>query len=100
VTDGIKGAVLALVSTLLVGLLFAYVYRLPIPMGGYIGPYGVISTYGMPFVEVLISVLVAWVFYGVFGGFIIIPVCAATCEYIGRKYADSKYKNKMFFCRL
>jgi len=96
VTDAKKGAFFALASSLLVALLFAYIFRIPIPMGGYIGPFGVISTYGMPIVDVLLSVLVAWVFYGIFGGFIIFPVFgAATGKYVGRKYADSKYKNKM-----
>jgi len=64
VTDAKKGAFFALASSLLVALLFAYIFRIPIPMGGYIGPFGVISTYGMPIVDVLLSVLVAWVFKG------------------------------------
>lgn len=95
-TDAKKGAIVALASSLLVALLFAYVFRIPIPMGGYIGPFGEISTYGISIIDVLIMVLVAWVFYGIFGGFIILPVFGAVAgEYVGRKYAESKNKNKM-----
>lgn len=95
-TDAKKGAIFALASSLLVALLFAYIFRIPIPMGGYVGPFGEISTYSIPIVQVILSVLVAWVFYGIFGGFIILPVFGAvTGEYIGRKYAGSKNKNKI-----
>ena len=94
--NALKGAIVALASSLIVALLFAYLFRIPIPFGGYIGPFGKISTYSMAIADVLKSVLVAWVFYGIFGGFIILPVFGAvTGEYIGRKYAGSKNKNKI-----
>lgn len=95
-TDAKKGAISALASSLLIAFLFAYVFRIPIPLGGYIGPFSAISTYSMPIVDVLTMVLVAWVFYGIFGGFIIFPLLGSvTGEKVGRKYADSKYKNKL-----
>jgi len=91
-----RGAIFALASSLLVALLFAYIFRIPIPMGGYIGPFGIVSTYGISVVDVLISVLVAWLFYGMFGGFIILPLLGAvTGECVGRIYAASENKNKM-----
>ncbi len=94
--DALKGAIVALASSLLAALLFAYLFRIPIPMGGYIGPFGEISTYSIATVDVLKSVLVAWVFYGIFGGFIILPTCGAvTGVLVGRKYSKSKNKNKM-----
>jgi uncharacterized protein YqgC (DUF456 family) len=41
-------------------------------------------------------VLVAWVFYGMFGGFIILPLLGAvTGEIVGRIYVESESKNKM-----
>lgn len=95
-TDMKKGAIFALASSLLMALLFAYIFRIPIPLGGYIGPFSAISTYNMHIVEVFVAVLVAWVFYGIFGGFIILPLLGAvTGEYVGRIYAEAENKNKM-----
>lgn len=92
----IKGAIFALASSFLAALLFSYVFRLPIPMAGYIGPFGIVSTYGISVVDVLISVLVAWLFYGILGGFIILPLLGAvTGECVGRIFAESESKNKM-----
>lgn len=94
--DALKGAIIALVSGLLVALLFAYLFRLPIPMGGYIGPFGEISTFSTPPVDVFKAVFVAWLFYGMFGGFITLLACGAiTGAYVGRKYAKAKNKNKI-----
>ena len=94
--DALKGAIIALVSSLLLVILFAYLFRIPIPMGGMIGPFGEFSSYDMGVAEVLKSVFVAWVFYGIFGGFIILSSCGAiTGVIIGRKYFESNNKNKM-----
>jgi small neutral amino acid transporter SnatA (MarC family) len=50
----------------------------------------------MNVVEVLDSVVVAWVFYGVLGDFIVIPVFGAIAGFIaGRKNANSENKNRM-----
>ncbi|MEX2165024.1 MAG: hypothetical protein WD823_12385 [Sulfuricaulis sp.] len=51
----------------------------------------------MSAIEVLQSVFVAWVFYGIFGGLIILVLCGAiTGIIIGKKYSGSKHnKNKM-----
>jgi hypothetical protein len=94
--DALKGAVVALAASLLVAVLFAYLFRVPIPMGGMIGPFGEFSAYGMTIGDVLKSVLVAWIFYGMFGGFIVLPLCGAvTGLLVGRKYATTHGKNKM-----
>ena len=94
--DALKGAIVALMSGLLAALLFAYLFRIPIPLGGYIGPFGEISTFSTPAVDVFKAVFVAWVFYGMFGGFIILLACGAiTGAYVGRKYAKAENKNKM-----
>ncbi len=39
VNDAIRGAVVAVVSSLLVAILFAYVFRIPIPLCGMLGPW-------------------------------------------------------------
>ena len=89
----LKGIVTAIVSSFFIAILFAFIFRFPIPMGGYIGPLGEFSSFGFDLVH---SVLVAWVFYGVMGGFIILGLCGAVSgALIGRKYAKSNSKNKM-----
>ena len=94
--DALKGIVIALISSLLIAILFAYMFRIPIPMGGYIGPFGEISSFNKDVLSILNSVLVAWVFYGAFGGFIILPILGAISGIvIGRNYQNSKNKNKM-----
>ena len=96
VMNALKGAIISVVSSLIAAILFAYLFRIPIPMGGYIGPFGEISTYSIEVVDVLKYVFVAWVFYGMFGGFIILPTFGAiTGAIIGGKYSDSKNKNRI-----
>ena len=94
--NALKGAVITVTSSLFVAVLFAYLFRVPIPMGGMMGPLGEISSYSIGVVDVLKSVFVAWVFYGVFGGFIILPIFGAiTGVVVGRKYAGSSKANRM-----
>jgi len=65
-------------------------------MGGYIGPFGEISTYDSSIIEILKSVFIAWVFYGIFGGYIILTMCGViTGIYTGHKYSGSSNKNRM-----
>jgi hypothetical protein len=93
--NAIKGAVIAVISSLLVALLFAYIFRIPIPLGGMLGPFGELNPYSLSVVDVIKSVLVAWVFYGVFGGFIIVPLFGAiTGVIVGRKHSGAS-KQKM-----
>ena len=97
ILNAVKGAVITLASSYVVAVLFAYLFRLPIPMGGMIGPFGAYSSYGGSPIEILQMVFMAWVFYGIFGGLIILVVCGATTGIIvGNKYSGTKYnKNKM-----
>lgn len=94
--NAMKGAIIAATSSLIVAILFAYIFRIPIPMGGIIGPLGEISSYGLDVVDVIKSVFVAWVFYGILGGFIIVPIFGAiTGVIVGWKYSESSRKNRM-----
>ena len=94
--DALKGAMAALAASLLLAILFAYLFRIPVPMGGMIGPFGEFSTYGMAVGDVLKSVLIAWMFYGMFGGFIILPLCGAvTGLLVGRKYSRENGRNRL-----
>jgi len=94
--DALKGIAGSVFASIPVALAFAYIYRLPIPLGGYIGPFGAINTYSINFIDVLTSVFSAWLFYGMSGGFIILPLVGAiTGIIVGRNYKGSKAKNKM-----
>ena len=94
--DSTRGAIVVMLSSILWAILFAYLFRIPVPFGGYIGPFGKISSYDMSVGTVLLSVFVAWVFYGIFGGFFILPALGAvTGEKIGRKYAGFNIKNRI-----
>jgi len=59
-TNEKRGAITALIASLPLAMLFTVVYRFPIPFGEY--------SHGIKYLPV---VLVAWIFYGIFGGFII-----------------------------
>ena len=52
-------------------------------MGGYIGPLGEISSYDIGVVDVIKSVFVALVLYGIFGGFIILLIFGAVSVVLG-----------------
>lgn len=94
--NALTGAIVALVSSYFVAVLFAYAFRVPIPFAGYGGPFGQFSTYHMPVAELLRSVLVAWVFYGLFGGFIILLVGGfLTGVLVGRKYVGQTNQTAM-----
>jgi len=95
-SDGTKGMVIAVASSLATAILFAYFFRLPVPMGGLIGPFGQISTYDINPLEVLQMVFIAWVFYGIFGGLPFIVLCGVmTGKIVGSRYSESNNKNKI-----
>lgn len=97
VLNAVKGAVIALASSLIIAILFAYLFRLPVPMVGLIGPFGAFSSYAASPKEVVQMVVLAWLFYGLFGGIIVLLVCGAVSGVIvGNRYSGTKYnRNKM-----
>ena len=58
--NGSTGAATAVISNLLIALLFTCIFRIPIPMAGYVGPFGNISTYNTIFFDTITSVVTAW----------------------------------------
>ena len=94
--NAVKGAGIALVASLVSALVFAYLFRLPIPLGGIIGPFGQFSSYDMGVLAVLKSVAIAWVFYGIFGGFVLLVLCGAFTGIIaGKKYSGTANRKNM-----
>ena len=59
-----KGIVVSLLSSLLVVILFAYIFRVPIPLGGYIGPFGEFTNQNVGIGETIRMVCLAWFFTG------------------------------------
>ena len=99
VINAFKGTITAVISSLLIAILFAYLFRFPVPMVGYIGPYGPFSTYDRSVIDTIKTIFVAWVFYGIFGGFIILSLFGAIIVIlIGKKYSNSIIKNIMILC--
>jgi hypothetical protein len=84
----LKGVTLTLFSSLAIALIFAFIFRLPIPMGGIIGPFGEYSSY-RNFLEVPKMVFTAWLFYGAFGGFIIFPLLGGLAGHLAGKNLDT-----------
>ena len=83
----LKGVILTVFSSLVIALIFAFIFRLPIPMGGIIGPFGEYSSY-RNFIEVPKMVFIAWLFYGAFGGFIICSLLGGVAGYLAGKNLD------------
>lgn len=91
VLHALMGATVVLLSSYLVAVLFAYTFRVPIPLAGYYGPFGQFSTYDKAMLDVFSTVLSAWMFYGLFGGFIIlIAIGSITGVLVGRNKQASK----------
>ncbi len=94
--DALKGSAIALLFSFLVALVFAYTFRIPIPLAGMLGPFGTLSPYAMSFTEVFVSVFAAWLFFGIFGGFLILPILGAIAgHWASRRFAQAKRKNRM-----
>ena len=95
--DSIKGGRIAIVSSFPIALLFALLYRFPIPMGGYIGPFSGKSHIGV--INSLKAVVLAWVVYGILGGFVLLFVGGAvTGTAISSKCSESddkKHRDRM-----
>lgn len=93
--NAVKGSFIAILSSLISAVIFAYLFRLPIPLAGTIGPFGDFSSYDADVSEVLTSVALAWVFYGAFGGFIVIPLFGAMAGYVaGKRKSSPEHKNR------
>lgn len=91
-----KGILTALVASYFLGLLFAYVFRVPIPFAGYMGPFGDISSYSASVGEVLLAVAAAWLVYGALGGFLVLAVAGGVAGcWAGQQRASKSMQNVM-----
>lgn len=65
-------------------------------MGGCIGPFGAISPYDKSPLYIVRAVVLAWAFYGVFGGFIILSLSGGVAgAWAGRIHSKSKKKDRI-----
>jgi hypothetical protein len=90
----LKGITLTAFLSLVVALLFAFFYRLPIPMGGILGPFGEYGS-GSNILETIKMVFTAWVFYGFFGGFIVLLIFGVLAGYFGSKVSDTSINSNL-----
>lgn len=89
-----KGITLTAFLSFSIALLFAFIFRLPIPMVGVIGPFG---EYGPTsnVIETIYMVITAWIFYGVLGGFIVIAILGGFAGYLASKSQGVKPSAKI-----
>ncbi len=94
--NAIRGSVTAILSSLFILILFAYTFRIPIPLSGMHGPFGEFSFRGNA-IEVVTSVFLTWVVFGTFGGgFVILAILGAvTGIKMGHTYQNTTKKDKM-----
>jgi hypothetical protein len=68
-----KGIYLTAFLSLVIALIFAFTFRLTIPMGEIIGPFGEYDSTSN-FIETIQMVFTPCVYYGLLGGFIVIAI--------------------------
>ena len=94
--NALIGFTTAVLASLLVAIVFAFLFRFPIPFVGYIGPFTELSPYSLGVLKTIEAVVIAWWFYGILGGYIILGFGGITTGlYLGHKYADATNKNNM-----
>ena len=93
----LRGILVAVLSSYPIAILFALVYRFPIPMGGIIGPFGEINA-NVGIFDIIKMVTIAWIFYGILGGFVVLSVGGAVAGIIiERKYDQNSGKVKLIY---
>ena len=100
----IKCAMLSITFSFPMSLALALFYRFPIPMGGYIGPASNIGINYSNISDILIMVSIAWVIYGIMGGFIVLAIGGAAAsklafhESIKTEHNQGKYLVVLAVC--
>jgi len=93
--NALMGFATTVLASFLVALVFAFLFRFPIPFVGYIGLFAELSPYSIGVLKTIKSVVIAWWFYGILGGYLVLGISGIiTGLYIGHKFSDSDNKNK------
>lgn len=88
---GILGMVFALLGSIITSVILAYIFKMPAPVAGSIGPYGDISIAARSITEVLQMVFQAWFLLGIMGGFaVVLFIGFLTGIYVGENPVNSK----------
>ena len=85
----LKCAVLSIIMSFPMTIAMILLLRFPIPFVGYVGP---LSTHGINYLEIidiLKMATMAWVFYGMFGGFIIVSVAGLIAGYLVHRKSNN-----------
>ena len=87
----LKCATLSILFSYPMSIAFALLFRFPIPMGGYIGPASKHEIDYSLLPEALKMVSIAWIVYGIFGGFFALAgASVAACKLTFRKSTEPK----------
>jgi hypothetical protein len=90
----LKGITLTAFLSLVIALIFAFIFRLPIPMGEIIGPFGEYDS-GKNILETIKMVFFSWVFYGILGGFIVLALFGGIAGNLASKGSDTSINIKI-----
>jgi hypothetical protein len=93
--DALNGAIAAVLASFLAALFLALTFRLPVPFVGMLGPMGELSPLSMGLTRVVTAVAVAWLFYGVLGGFVVLALVGAIAGHAAaQRSAGTASKNR------
>ena len=91
-----KCVTLSIIFSYPMALAFALFFRFPVPLGGYIGPASDVGIDYAKFSDIFLAVSVAWVVYGIMGGFVVLGMGGAAASHlafnksINRGYSEKK----------
>jgi hypothetical protein len=86
---------IAMASSIVFSMLFALIFRFPIPMGGMMGPFGDLRPFPGSMLEFFLSIGIAWLFYFFFGGFVFLILLGSIAGILVERYATEPLKNRM-----
>lgn len=97
----LKGIVSAFISSFLLVVLFAFLFRFPVPFAGYIGPVDALGTYPDEIGDMggtIAEISIAWFFYVAYWGFAVLILAGGVTGYlVGRMHPGSEIINAKIF---
>lgn len=77
-SQSLKAGLLAIIFSLPMAVIFSFLYRFPAPFIGDIGPYSTSSYANSDAVSQIITIVIAWLLYGIAGGHLVIAIAGFT----------------------
>lgn len=73
-SQSLKAGLLSVIFSLPMAVIFSFLYRFPAPFIGDIGPYATSSYAHNDAVSQIITIVIAWLLYGIAGGYLVIAI--------------------------